>query len=155
MAILRGDHGPPRFLAGPPVFCLISRSSSLDWPKQQITFGQQYFTFMGPPTFFLGPAVAPHFFHSRIATVTQKLRQNTNHLQLGGVILAVRGHDNFCSTVQYLQFKILEEYGAIATLGYAPTNSDWWPYGFVLILLLQVQTGGQLTPATKRQIWYG
>jgi len=24
--------------------------------------------FMFPPTFFLGPAVAPHFFHSRIAT---------------------------------------------------------------------------------------
>ena len=69
--------------------------------------------------------------------------------------LAVRGHDNFCSTVKYLQFKIWEEYASIAPLGYAPGNSDWWRYGIVLILLLQVQTSRQLTPATKRKIWHG
>jgi len=28
----------------------------------------------------------------------------------------------------------------IAPPGYAPGNSDWWPYGFVLSLYLQVQT---------------
>jgi len=53
----------------PPVFCLISRSSSLDWPIQQITFGQQDFTFMLTPLLFsLAPQWPPHFFHSRIAT---------------------------------------------------------------------------------------
>ena len=40
-------HGAPRFLAGsllgPPVFCLISRSSSFDWHILQITFSQQNF----------------------------------------------------------------------------------------------------------------
>ena len=59
---------PPDFwlapaLAPPPVFCLISRSSSLDWPKQQMTFGQQYFTFMLAPLLFsLAPQWPPTFF---------------------------------------------------------------------------------------------
>ena len=63
---------PPDFWLATPVFCLISRSSSLDWPIQQITFGQQYFTFVLAPYFFPWPCSAPpHFFHSRIATVAR------------------------------------------------------------------------------------
>ena len=77
MAILRGGLGgpcPPQIFVWPPrlpppVFCLISRSSSLDWPIQKITFCQQYFTFMLAPLLFsLAPQWPPHFFHSRIAT---------------------------------------------------------------------------------------
>jgi len=37
------DISIPGFSAGPPVFCLISRSSSFDWHTQQITFSQQNF----------------------------------------------------------------------------------------------------------------
>jgi len=50
VAVLRGvlrGPCPPRFLAGsllsPPVLCLISRSSLVDWHIQQITFSQQNF----------------------------------------------------------------------------------------------------------------
>jgi len=62
-----GGYGPPHIFdwppACPPVFCLISRSNSLDWPIQQITFGQQYFTFMLAPLLFsLAPQWHPTFF---------------------------------------------------------------------------------------------
>ena len=50
VAVLRGGLGgpwPPRFVASPlldpPVFCLISRSSSFDLHIQQITFSQKKF----------------------------------------------------------------------------------------------------------------
>jgi len=39
------------------------------------------------------------------SALTQKLRQNTSYLHLGGMNkLALRGHDNVCSMVQYLQY---------------------------------------------------
>ena len=73
VAILRGGLGgpwPPRFFAWPPVwpppfFSLIYRSSSFDiGPEITMQDG----IYVGPPYFFLGPAVAPQFFNSRIAT---------------------------------------------------------------------------------------
>jgi len=49
----------------PPVFSLIYRSSSFDiGPEITMQDG----IYVGPPYFFLGPAVAPQFFNSRIAT---------------------------------------------------------------------------------------
>jgi len=44
-AFLRGGLGgpwTPHIFSGPPVLCLISRSSSC-WHIQQVTFSQQYF----------------------------------------------------------------------------------------------------------------
>ena len=58
----------------------------------------------------------------------QKHRQNTNSLQLGGMKSAVPSHVNFCSTVQYVHFKIWE---GVRPLSPPPlvtrlaTNSDW------------------------------
>jgi len=62
-----GTMAPPYFWLptplAPPVFCLILRSSSLDRPIQQITFGQQYFTFMLAPLLFPWPrSGSPIFF---------------------------------------------------------------------------------------------
>ena len=56
---------------------------------------------------------------------------------------------NICSS------KFERSTAPIVPPAYAPGSSDWWPDSFVLILLLQVQTRRQLTPATKRQIWHG
>jgi len=61
--------------------------------------------------------VFPEFFKScpnlpplcTPTTLTQKLWQNTGYLQLSALnILVSRGHNNFCSTLEYLQSKIGE-----------------------------------------------
>jgi len=86
--------------------------------------------------------------------LTQKLWQNTSHVKLGGLInwfyVAIR-NNNFCSTLEYLQYKI---WGM--TAHFAPTwlhvKQQLTDGCVVLILLLQLETRRQLTLATKTNL---
>jgi len=44
--------------------------------------------------------------------------------------LVLRGHNNFCSTLEYLQSKIGGMTAPFAPPGYASDNSYWWLCGF-------------------------
>ena len=61
----------------------------------------------------------------------------------------------FAQRFNIFSAKVERSTAPIAPPGYAPGNIDYWPYDFVLILLLQVQTRRQLKRATKRKIWHG
>jgi len=61
------------------------------------------------------------------SALTQKLLQNTNYLQLGGMINGLYAVMTIFAqrfNFQYLQFKIREDYGAYRPPGNAPGNSD-------------------------------
>jgi len=65
------------------------------------------------------------------SALTQKLLQNTNYLQFGGMINGLYAVMTIFAqrfNFRYLQFKMWEDYGVYRPPGYTPGNSDWWPY---------------------------
>ena len=74
------------------------------------------------------------------SALTQKPRQNTNYLQLGGMInrlhavMTIFLNGSVCAVQNLIGVRRLS-----ISPGYTPGNSGWLPYGFVLILLLQVR----------------
>jgi len=67
--------------------------------------------------------------------------------------LILCGHNKFCSTLEYVQFKI----GGM-TAPFTPTSTRQATVSdgcVVLNLLLPLQTRRQLTLPMQRQIWYG
>ena len=97
VAILRrglGGPWPPRFLSGPPA-CppsfLLNFTFKFAWLTHTADNFRPaiFYVYVGPPTFFLGPTVAPHFFHSRIATVGNDCRLHlSQRIRIGSCYLS-------------------------------------------------------------------
>jgi len=91
------------------------------------------------------------WYSTQHSALTQKFWQNSNYLQLGGLIDWLYVVTTiFAQLFNICNLKFERRTVPIAPPGYAPGSSYWWPYGVVLILLLQVQTLRQLTPSMKR-----
>jgi len=67
--------------------------------------------------------------------------------------LVLRGHNNFCSTLEYLQSNWWNDRAFCPQL--ATRQATVTDGSVVLNLLLQLQSRRKLTLAMKRQIWHG
>jgi len=90
------------------------------------------------------------------SALTEKLRQNTSYLQLGGInnlfyaVMTVFAQSNGAVfAIQNLR-RVWRFSPHLVTPLATLTDGH-----VVLILLLQLQSGRQLAPSTKRQIWHG